>query len=199
MPYYSKPLNNLINELVKLPGIGPKTAQRLAFFILGGSTANAENLARALVRAKTGIHFCRDCFNFANDELCPICQNTKRRRDIICVVEDAKDIVAIEKTHQYHGLYHVLQGTLSPIDGIGPEQLKIGQLLKRAKSGTVKEIVLATNPNVEGEQTAMYLAKLLKPLNIKMSRIASGIPVGGELEYADELTLGRALHGRTEI
>jgi len=199
MPYYSKPLNNLINELVKLPGIGPKTAQRLAFFILERSNENVTNLARALVKAKSEIHFCRDCFNFANDELCPICQDQKRDHTVICVVEDAKDIVAIEKTHQYHGLYHVLQGTLSPIDGIGPEQLKIAQLLKRVKSGTVKEVVLATNPNVTGEQTAMYIAKLLRGLNIKLSRIASGIPVGGELEYADELTLGRALDGRTEI
>ncbi len=199
MSYYSKPLNNLINELVKLPGIGPKTAQRLAFFILESSIENAENLARALVKAKSGIHFCRDCFNFANDELCPICQDPKRNRDLICVVEDAKDIVAIEKTHQYHGLYHVLQGTIAPIDGIGPEQLKIAQLLKRLKNTTIKEIVLATNPNIEGEQTAMYIAKLLKPFNIKTSRIASGIPVGGELEYADELTLSCALAGRREI
>lgn len=199
MSYYSEPLSNLINELQKLPGVGPKTAQRLAFHILESRGDDAVNLARAINEAKSGVHFCRRCYNFASEDLCPICQDPRRQQETICVVEDAKDVVAIEKTHHYKGLYHVLQGTISPIDGVGPDQLKIAQLLERVKSGTIKEVVMATNPNIEGEQTAMYIAKLLKPMVVKVSRIASGLPVGGDLEYADEVTLSRALEGRHEM
>lgn len=199
MSYYSEPLSNLINELMKLPGVGPKTAQRLAFFILESSNEDAERLSQAISLAKFQIKFCRRCFNFASEDLCPICKDPRRRQDILCVVEDAKDVVAIEKTHNYQGLYHVIQGVISPIEGIGPGQLKIAQLLERVKSGTIKEVVLATNPNIEGEQTAMYIAKLLKPLGVKASRLASGLPVGGDLEYADEVTLSRALEGRREM
>jgi len=199
MSYYSEPLSNLIKELQRLPGIGPKTAQRLAFFIIEGPAANGEKLARAISLAKTEIRFCKQCFNFASDDLCPICLNSKRDGSFICVVEDAKDIVAIEKTHHFNGLYHVLHGTISPIDGIGPEHLKITELIERVKGSPVKEVVIATNPNVEGEQTAMYISKLLKECKVKVSRIASGLPVGGDIEYADEVTLSRALDGRREI
>lgn len=199
MSYYSEPLSKLIDELKKLPGIGPKTAQRLAFFIIEGSEASADKLAVAIKGAKSGIRFCRRCFNFSSDDLCSICRDEKRQSDILCVVEDAKDIVAIEKTHHYRGLYHVLQGTISPIEGVGPNQLKIAELLERVKTDNINEVVIATNPNVEGEQTAMYIAKLLKPSGVKVSRIASGLPVGGDLEYADEVTLGRALDGRREL
>jgi len=199
MSYYSEPLANLIKELQRLPGIGPKTAQRLAFFIIEGLDTNAEKLARAITLAKTEIRFCKRCFNFTSQDFCPICLNTKRDSSLICVVEEAKDIIAIEKTHQFKGLYHVLHGTVSPIDGIGPEHLKIAELIERVKDSPVKEVVIATNPNVEGEQTAMYIAKLLKEQNVKVSRIASGLPVGGDIEYADEVTLGRALDGRREL
>ncbi len=199
MSYYSEPLSNLIKELQRLPGIGPKTAQRLAFFIIEGPSSNAEKLARSISLAKTEIRFCKQCFNFASQDLCPICMDTKRDTSLICVVEDAKDIIAIEKTHHYKGLYHVLHGTISPIDGIGPEHLKIAELVERVKNSQLKEIVIATNPNIEGEQTAMYISKLLKEYDVKTTRIASGLPVGGDLEYADEITLGRALDGRREL
>ena len=199
MSYYSEPLANLIKELQRLPGIGPKTAQRLAFFIIEGPGANAEKLARAITVAKTEIRFCKQCFNFTSQDLCPICLNTKRDISLICVIEDAKDIVAIEKTHHFNGLYHVLHGTVSPIDGIGPEHLKIAELIERVKDSSVEEVIIATNPNVEGEQTAMHIAKLLKEQDVKLSRIASGLPVGGDIEYADEVTLGRALDGRREL
>ena len=199
MSYYSEPLSNLIKELQRLPGIGPKTAQRLAFFIIEGPSSNAEKLARSISLAKTEIRFCKQCFNFASQDLCPICMDTKRDTSLICVVEDAKDIIAIEKTHHYKGLYHVLHGTISPIDGIGPEHLKIAELVERVKNSQLKEIVIATNPNIEGEQTAMYISKLLKEYDVKTTRIASGLPVGGDLEYADEITLGRALDGRLEL
>ena len=199
MSYYSEPLSNLIKELQRLPGIGPKTAQRLAFFIIEGPSSNAEKLARSISLAKTEIRFCKQCFNFASQDLCPICMDTKRDTSLICVVEDAKDIIAIEKTHHYKGLYHVLHGTISPIDGVGPEHLKIAELVERVKNSQLKEIVIATNPNIEGEQTAMYISKLLKEYDVKTTRIASGLPVGGDLEYADEITLGRALDGRREL
>ncbi len=199
MSYYSEPLSNLIKELQRLPGIGPKTAQRLAFFIIEGPSSNAEKLARSISLAKTEIRFCKQCFNFASQDLCPICMDTKRDTSLICVVEDAKDIIAIEKTHHYKGLYHVLHGTISPIDGVGPEHLKIAELVERVKNSQLQEIVIATNPNIEGEQTAMYISKLLKEYDVKTTRIASGLPVGGDLEYADEITLGRALDGRREL
>jgi recombination protein RecR len=199
MAYYATPVARLIEELTKLPGIGPKSAQRLAFYILKTADIEAKSLAQAIMEVKEKIKFCRLCYNFAEHDLCEFCQDAKRDTSIICVVEEPRDIVAIEKTGDYKGVYHVLQGALSPIDGIGPDDLKIKELISRLGNGKVKEVVIATNPNIEGEATAMYLAKLIKPLGIRVTRIASGLPVGGDLEYADEVTLGRALTGRREI
>ncbi len=198
MSYYPKPLEKLINELVKLPSIGAKTAQRLALHILA-QPDDAKSLAAALLEARQNLKLCRICYNFSSGDICDICADKSRRRDIICVVEEAKDIIAIERTGLFKGLYHVLGGAIAPMEGIGPEKLKVPELLERVKKAPVSEIVLATNPNLEGEGTAMYLAKLLKPLGIKVTRIASGLPVGGDLEYADEMTLGRALEGRRDI
>ncbi|MBI4734309.1 MAG: recombination protein RecR [Rubrobacteridae bacterium] len=199
MPYYAGPVATLIEELSKLPGIGPKSAQRLAFYILKSSVDDAKKLSRAIDEVKDKIHFCEECFNVTDQVRCEFCRNGDRDATVVCVVEEPKDIVAVEKTGEFKGLYHVLQGAISPIDGIGPDDIRVKELLKRLGERGSQEIIIATNPNIEGEATAMYLAKLVKPLGIKVTRIASGLPVGGDLEYADEVTLGRALEGRREM
>jgi recombination protein RecR len=199
MSVYEGPVQNLIDELGRLPGIGPKSAQRIAFHILKTSTVDAERLAHVIREAKERVSWCRRCFNYAEGELCRYCSDARRDGTIVCVVEEPRDIVAVERTAEFRGLYHVLQGAISPIEGIGPEQLRVKELLTRVTSDGVAEVILATNPNIEGEATAMYLAKLLAPAGVKVTRIASGLPVGGDLEYADEVTLGRALEGRREI
>ena len=193
---YAPPVQALIDELGRLPGIGPKSAQRIAFHLLKLPTQDAERLATAIVDAKAKVRFCARCFNVAEAELCGICADDRRDASVICVVEEARDIVALEKTGEFRGRYHVLLGAISPIEGIGPEQLKVRELLTRLGDEAVTEVIVCTNPNVEGEATAMYLARLLKPLGLTVTRLASGLPVGGDLEYADELTLGRALEGR---
>ncbi len=198
MSLYPKPLEELISELVKLPSIGSKTAQRLALHILAHPD-DAKSLVGAILEAKRNVRLCNRCFNFSSGEICEICADENRGQDIYCVVEEAKDIIAVERTGFFKGLYHVLGGAIVPMDGIGPENLKIPELLERLKKAPVNEVVLAMNPNIEGEATAMYLAKLLKPLGVKVTRIASGLPVGGDLEYADEITLGRALEGRRDV
>jgi recombination protein RecR len=196
---YAAPVQALIDELGRLPGIGPKSAQRIAFHLLKLPADDAHRLARAITEAKARVVFCQRCFNVSEHELCTICSDSRRDHSIVCVVEEARDIVAVEKTGEYHGRYHVLLGAINPIEGIGPDQLKIKELLTRLEPEGVSEIILCTNPNIEGEATAMYLARLLKPLGLHVTRIASGLPVGGDLEYADELTLGRALEGRREV
>jgi recombination protein RecR len=197
--YYAAPVARLIEELQRLPGVGPKSAQRLAFWILKGDEADVLRLAEALVEVKRSVRFCDRCFNFAEGPLCEICADVGRDQSVVCVVEEPKDIVAFERTGEYRALYHVLQGAISPIDGIGPEELRVRELLGRLEDGSVTEVVVATNPTVEGETTALYLARLIKPLGIKVTRIASGLPVGGDIEYADEVTLGRALEARREM
>jgi recombination protein RecR len=194
---YAAPVQALIDELGRLPGIGPKSAQRIAFHLLKLSAADAGRLAHAISEAKAKVRFCSRCFNVSEGELCGICLDDRRDQTVVCVVEESRDIMAIEKTGEYRGLYHVLLGAISPLEGIGPEQLKVKELLTRL--GAVEEVILCTNPNIEGEATAMYLARLLKPIGLTVSRLASGLPVGGDLEYADELTLGRALEGRRTL
>ena len=196
---YTPPVQALIDELGRLPGIGPKSAQRIAFHLLKVPADDANRLAHAIREAKERVRFCERCFNVAEGELCGYCADDRRDSSIICVVEESRDIVAIEKTGEFRGRYHVLLGAMSPLEGIGPEQLKIRELLDRLGPEGVQEVVVCTNPNTEGEVTAMYLARMLKPLGLKVTRIASGLPVGGDLEYADELTLGRALEGRRSI
>lgn len=196
---YAGPVQALIDELGRLPGIGPKSAQRIAFHLLKLPAEDAARLALAITEAKSRVSWCRTCFNVAEGEQCGICADSRRDRTVLCVVEEPRDIVAIEKTGEFHGRYHVLQGAISPIEGVGPEQLRIKELLTRLEPEGVTELILCTNPNIEGEATAMYLARLLKPLGLRVTRIASGLPVGGDLEYADELTLGRALEGRREL
>ena len=196
---YTKPLQKLIEYFQKLPSIGPKTAQRLSLHILKMDTADVENFANAMVEAKTTIKYCSVCYNISSSDPCEICSSTSRDKTTICVVSEAKDLIAIEKTNEYNGLYHVLQGLISPIDGIGPEDIKVKELLTRVHKEDIKEIILALNPSVEGEATALYLSKLLKPFGIKVSRISYGIPLGSELEYTDELTLIRALETRIEV
>jgi recombination protein RecR len=196
---FEGPVQSLVDELGRLPGIGPKSAQRIAFFLLKSAPDDAKRLARAIVEAKERVSWCRRCFNFAEGELCVYCRDDRRDSALLCVVEEPRDIVAVERTQEYRGRYHVLLGAISPIEGIGPEQLKIKELLARVNDEGVQEVILATNPNIEGEATAMYLARLLKPLGLRVTRIASGLPVGGDLEYADEVTLGRALEGRREV
>jgi len=195
------PIQNLIDELSKLPGIGTKSAQRLAFYLLRCPDQDINNLAQAIGNLKKKIRFCERCFNLSEQNLCPICRDPGRDKSIICVVEDSLDIVALEKTEEYKGIYHVLHGVISPVDGLGPEQLKIKELISRIKQSKdkMKEIILATNPSLEGEATAMYLLRQLKPLGVKVTRIARGLPAGGDLEYADEITLTNALKGRMEI
>jgi len=196
---YAGPVQELIDQLGRLPGVGPKSAQRIAFYLLKLPKEDAERLATAIVEVKARISFCRRCWNVAEGEYCEMCRDERRDATIVCVVEEPRDIVAVEKTQEFHGLYHVLQGAISPIEGIGPEQLRVKELLTRVDAEGIKEVILCTNPNLEGEATAMYLARLLKPLGLTVTRIASGLPVGGDLEYADELTLGRALEGRREV
>jgi len=199
MAVYAQPVQELIDELGRLPGIGPKSAQRIAFHLLKASPDDANRLAHAIREAKEKVRFCERCFNVTEGPLCSLCTDDRRDATVVCVVEDARDIVAIEKTGEFHGRYHVLLGAISPIDGIGPDQLKVRELLHRLGPEGVREVILCTNPNIEGEATAMYLARLLRPLGLRVTRIASGLPVGGDLEYADELTLGRALEGRREV
>ena len=199
MSGYSDALGNLVDQLAKLPGIGRKSAQRLAFHILKQPDKEAQLLADAILTAKTKIHYCSRCYNLTDKELCPICSNPEREQNILCVVEDARDVIALERAHQFHGLYHVLHGAISPMDGIGPDQLKIKELLQRLQQYPAEEIIIATNTSIEGEATAMYLSNLLKPLGIKVTRIAQGLPVGGDIQYADEVTLARAFEGRWEI
>ncbi|HET7489868.1 MAG TPA: recombination mediator RecR [Acidimicrobiales bacterium] len=201
---YAGPVQDLIDELGRLPGIGPKSAQRIAFHLLKLPKIDALRLANAIAEVKERVAFCSQCFNVAEirpdgEPRCGICLDDQRDAAVLCVVEEPRDIVAVEKTHEYGGRYHVLQGAISPIEGIGPEQLRIRELLARLEPEEVTEVILCTNPNIEGEATAMYLARLLGPLGIRVTRIASGLPVGGDLEYADELTLGRALQGRREV
>jgi recombination protein RecR len=196
---YIKPLARLIDEFSKMPGIGPKTAQRLAFYILKNSSERVASLAKTILEAKEKVKHCSICGNITDQEVCEICQNINRDKSIICVVEKVRDLIAIENTGEYKGLYHVLEGAISPLDGIEPENLKIDSLLRRLKTEKIKEIILATNPNIEGEVTASYLNKLIEPLNIGVTRIAYGVPIGGSLEFADEVTLTQALMGRQKI
>jgi recombination protein RecR len=196
---YEGPVQDLIDELGRLPGVGPKSAQRIAFHLLKVEPADADRLARAIHEVKAKVHFCKVCFNVAEGELCRICRDTRRDPTLVCVVEEPRDLVAIERTQEFKGRYHVLGGAISPIEGIGPDDLRIRELLRRLESEGVSEVILATNPNIEGEATAMYLARLLTPLGVRVTRIASGLPVGGDLEYADEITLGRAFVGRRDM
>ncbi len=196
---YAGAVQDLIDELGRLPGVGPKSAQRIAFHLLKLPKEDALRLARAISDMKDRISFCRRCFNVAEGELCAVCLDPRRDPSLVCVVEEPRDIVAVEKTQEFRGRYHVLQGAISPIEGVGPEQLRVRELLARVESEGVTEVILCTNPNIEGEATAMYLARLLSPVGVRVTRIASGLPVGGDLEYADELTLGRALQGRRDV
>lgn len=197
---YTGSLRRLIDELGRLPGVGPKSAQRIAFYLLKVPKEDAHRLAQAIIDVKENTQLCPCCFNVAEtDSLCPICLDDRRSTATICVVEDPRDIVAVERTGQFFGRYHVLHGALNPLEGIGPDQLKVKELLARLEPDGVQEVILCTNPNLEGEATALYFAKLLSPLGLKVTRIASGLPVGGDLEYADELTLGRALEGRRQL
>ncbi|MBR2044420.1 MAG: recombination protein RecR [Clostridia bacterium] len=199
MAYNIASLTDLVAQFEKLPGIGKKTAQRLAFHILAQPPERAQKFAQALITAREKIHFCSCCQSLTDTALCPVCSDSTRDNSVICVVEDPKDVLAFEKTREYRGLYHVLHGAFSPLDGIGPEQLKIKELMARLSDTSVKEVIMATNLTVEGEATASYISRLVKPLGIKVTRLAYGIPVGGDLEYADEKTLTRALEGRNEI
>ena len=192
-------LNELINQFSRLPGIGKKTAQRLAFSILEQPPERAKAFAEALVNAREKIHFCKVCQNLTDLDVCPICSNENRDKSVICVVEDPKDVMAFERTREFSGVYHVLHGVISPLDNVSPDDLKIKELMSRLASGEVKEIIMATNPTVEGEATASYISRLIKPMGIKVTRLAYGVPVGADLQYADEYTLARALEGRNEI
>lgn len=199
MAFYAPPIARLLEELERLPGIGPKSAQRLAYHILRGDAESAARLAEAIVEVKRSIRFCERCFNFAEGELCDICADATRDPAMLCVVEEPRDVVAVERTGEFRGTYHVLQGAISPIDGIGPDQLRVRELVDRVGRGGIVEAIIATDPDIEGETTALYLARLLKPLGVRVTRIASGLPVGGDLEYADEVTLGKALEARREM
>lgn len=193
---YEGVVQNLIDELGRMPGIGPKSAQRIAFHLLAADPADVRRLVDALVEVKDKVRFCAVCGNVAEDAECRICRDARRDPAVLCVVEEPKDVVAIEKTREFRGRYHVLGGAISPIEGVGPEDLRITELMSRLADGTITELILATDPNLEGEATATYLARLIKPLGLKVTRLASGLPVGGDLEYADEVTLGRAFEGR---
>ncbi len=199
MAYTVAPLARLVEQLERLPGIGHKSAQRLAYYLLNIGDAAARDFVGAITEARDKIHECSVCHNLTDQELCPICRADNRDKGIICVVEDPRDVMAFERTREYTGTYHVLHGTISPMDGVGPDQLRIKQLLTRIASEDVQEVIMATNPTVEGEATAMYISKLLKPFDVKVTRLAYGIPVGGDLEYADEITLRRSLEGRSEL
>lgn len=199
MGFNLAPLQNLIDQFERMQGIGNKTAQRMAFYVLGLSEKEASEFARAITDAHTKIKQCKICCNLAEDELCPICKNESRDKSVICVVEDPRDVAAIERTNEYKGTYHVLHGAISPMDNIGPDQIRIKELVARLGDDTVEEVIMATNPTVEGEATAMYISRLLKPMGITVSRLAYGVPVGADLEYADEVTLSRAIEGRSLI
>lgn len=196
---FEPPIEDLITQLSKLPSIGRKTAQRIVFHLLKGGGEEIDSLVGALVSVRESISICKRCFNYAAGELCSVCSNPRRDRSVICVVESPQDILAIERTGSFQGLFHVLGGSLNPIEGVGPEQLRVGELMRRIDAGGVREVVIATNPNVEGETTAMYLARSLRPKGVVVTRLASGLPVGADLEYADELTLGRAFEWRREV
>ena len=198
MSYYSPSIEKLIQSFEKLPSIGNKTAARLAFYILNASEEETNEFVSSIINAKKNLKYCSKCYNISDTDPCTICGNPKRDQTQICVVEDVRDIIAMERTHEFKGVYHVLHGSISPMNGIGPEDIKIKELLARLMDGQVKEVILATNPRVEGEATAMYLSKLIKPLGVTVTRIAHGIPVGGDLEYTDEITLTKALEGRRE-
>ncbi|MEE3498808.1 MAG: recombination mediator RecR [Ruminococcus bromii] len=197
--YNVAPLENLVEQFEKMPGIGHKTAQRLAYYVLNLSKTQADQLANAVLDAHSKIHYCKKCCNLTDKELCPICENLSRDNSVICVVETPRDATAVENTHEYKGVYHVLHGAISPLNDVGPDNLTIKQLVARLSDDTVKEVIMATNPTVEGDATALYISKLLKPMGVKVTRLAYGIPVGGDLEYADEYTLAKALEGRNEI
>lgn len=197
--HYPEPITKLIDSFMKLPGIGPKSAARLAFYVLDMKEDDVLDFAKALVDAKRNLSFCSVCGHITDKDPCYICADTSRDRSVICVVQESKDVIAMEKMRDFHGLYHVLHGTISPMDGIGPEDINIPDLLKRLQDDTIEEVILATNPNVEGEATAMYISRLPKPSGIKVTRIAHGLPVGGDLEYADEVTLSKAMEGRREV
>lgn len=199
MQYFAAPLQNLIEEFEKLPGIGSKTAQRLAFFVLNQPMEKAQKFADAIISAKKNLCYCRDCRNLSDKEVCSICDNPTRDHSIICVVENPRDVIQIERTNEFKGVYHVLHGAISPMDNVGPDDITIKELMTRIAGGEVKEVIMATNPNLEGETTAMYISKLVKPFGVNVTRIAHGVPVGGELEFADEVTLSKALKGRVEI
>ncbi len=200
MSYYSPSIEKLIEAFEKLPSIGHKTAVRLAFHILDANEEEITEFINAIINAKKNLKYCSHCFNISDTDPCPICSSPKRDKGIICVVEDVKDVIAMERTHEFKGTYHVLHGSISPMNGIGPDEIKIKELLNRIQNNNeIKEIILATNPRVEGEATAMYISKILKPLEVKVTRIAHGIPVGGDLEYTDEVTLTKALEGRREL
>lgn len=199
MDYYVSPLQNLIDEFQKLPGIGNKTAQRLAYYVLNMPERSANRFANAIVDAKKKITYCKVCQNFSDSDECSVCSNPVRDKGIICVVENPRDVIQMEKTNEFKGTYHVLHGAISPMDNVGPEDIRIKELMARITSGDVSEVIMATNPNLEGETTAMYISKLIKPFGVKVTRIAHGVPVGGELEYADEITLARALQWRIEL
>lgn len=199
MNYYGNPITNLIEEFAKLPGVGRKTAQRLAFYLINQPEDRAKALSSAILDAKSKVQYCKKCCTLTDGELCSICASPRREGSVIMVVEDPRDMAAYERTNQYNGLYHILHGAISPMQGVGPSELKIKELLHRIGVEDIKEIIVATNPNVEGEATAMYIAKLLKPMGVKVTRIANGVPVGGDLEYIDEVTLSRALEGRVEL
>ena len=197
--YHVPPLEKLVEQFEALPGVGHKSAQRLAYYVLGMPKEKAEQFANTVIQAHNEVHYCKICCNLTDGELCPVCKNEQRDRTIICVVEDPRDVFALERTNEFHASYHVLHGAISPLAGIGPEQLRIKELLERVKATQVEEVIMATNPTVEGEATAMYISRILKPLGVKVTRLAYGIPVGGDLEYADEVTLTRALEGRSEL
>ena len=197
--HYPEPISKLIDSFMKLPGIGPKTAQRLAFYVLNMKEDDVVDFSKSLMQVKRELTFCSICRHITDVDPCYICEDKNRDRSTICVVQDTKDVIAMEKMREYNGLYHVLQGAISPMDGIGPEDINIPSLLERLKDEEVKELILATNPNIEGESTAMYLTRLIKPIGIKTTRLAHGLPIGGDLEYADEVTLSKAIEYRTEI
>ena len=196
---YEGAIQDLIDELGRLPGVGPKSAQRIAFYLLSADPAEVTRLATAMRRVKEVVRFCTTCFNVAESEQCRVCRDSRRSDDALCVVEEPKDVVAIERTGEFRGRYHVLGGAINPLEGIGPDQLRVRELMARLSGGTVKELILATDPNTEGEATATYLALLVKPMGLTVTRLASGLPVGGDLEYADEITLGRAFEGRRPV
>lgn len=199
MEQYAAPLRELIEEFNKLPGIGIKTAQRLAFYVINLPKEKSEKLANAIINAKNEIRYCTKCQNLSTSELCNICASPARDHSIICVMENPRDVMQMERTNEYKGVYHVLHGAISPMDNISPDDIKIKELVERVANDDIKEVIMATNPNLEGEATAMYISKLLKPFGVKVTKIASGVPVGGELEFADEITLGKALNWRIEI